>query len=120
MRWRMSLSANRWPLRRDMRALAAATPSLALAGVRIGRRDRRCGARLVHRHLDAVAQLVGAVDHHALAGLEPALDRDALAVDRAELDLAHRDRVVVADHVDEGARRAALDRAGRHHLGVAQ
>ncbi len=90
-----------------------------LAVVRGRRRAGRARARLDHLHRRAVAQLVGAVDDHALARVQAPRDRDAVALGHAQRDGAQRDVAVGADHVDEGALRAALDgRARQDHLVV--
>src|ERR1700761_4684615 len=62
----------------------------------------------------ALAQLVGAVDHDAVAGLHAGKHLDAIAVGDAELHRAHRDRAVVLHEIDESAGHAALNARARH------
>ena len=81
----------------------------------------RCLARRLHHFdLGAVLQPVGAVGDDDLAGFKPLGDRDLLAVVGAERHRLHGHRVVGLDEVDEGARRAALDRRARHDRGALQ
>src|SRR6185437_6886047 len=108
--------ASRWSI-----LLAIAPP--ALPAILLCRRSRRgrVGASAAHRDLDAVLELVGAVDHDLVAGRKAARHRHAVAVDRPERDLADRDRVLLGvDEVDERSRRAALDGARRHDRRVVQ
>src|SRR5260221_4905294 len=65
--------------------------------------------------LGAVAQPVGAVDHHLVADRQALDHGDLLAVGRAGLDDADLDRVVGLNAVDEGAGLAALNGGDRHH-----
>src|SRR5579871_903029 len=93
----------------------AAAGFIAAGGGRVGL------GRVVLRaddDLGAVAELVGAVDHNALAGCEAGKDFDALAFGYAELDRPNRYRRVVIDDVDEGAGRPALDACGRDRRDV--
>src|SRR5579859_376210 len=95
----------------------AATGSLPLSAVRtpllctglvLARRLARFGLRS-NIDLGAVAQLVGAVDHDAIARRQPGDNLDTIAIGRAKLDRADRHRAVGVDNVDERARHAALD-----------
>src|SRR5262249_35041715 len=110
--------------------LTAALGSVALSGplarlatrglpVRRCRGDRRPGgrARPATRAADlgAVAQTVGAVDHHLIADLQAGQDLLLLAVAGAELHDADGDRVVRLGDIDEGAGLATLDGGDRHH-----
>src|SRR5437764_15098368 len=76
----------------------------------------RRGARTAD--LGAVAQPVGAADHHFVADRQTLDDGDLLAVGRAGLDDADLDRVVGLDAIDEGAGLAALDGGDRHGNGI--
>src|SRR6185437_2335661 len=62
-----------------------------------------------HDDLGVLAQLVGAVDHDAIAGLQPREHLDPVAFRHAELDRAHGDGAVLLEQIDEGAGHAALD-----------
>ena len=81
---------------------------IILAGLFLWRRrgvgGRRAGTGScfgAHVDLGAVAQLVGAVDHDTIAGLQPRFDLDAIAVGHAEIDLADRDGAVGIDEINE-------------------
>src|SRR5262245_49626393 len=68
-------------------AARAAALSAALSPAALLRRRRGAVAgalRARHGHARALAQPVGAVDHHDRAGLDPGLDQRALAVGRAD------------------------------------
>src|SRR5204863_321659 len=65
--------------------------------------------------LGAVAQPVGAVDHHLVADRQPLDHGDLLAVGGAGLDDADLDRIVGLHAIDEGAGLAALNGGDRHH-----
>src|SRR5215471_7911934 len=102
-------------------ALSRLLARLATRGLPVRRcsSDRRPGgrARPATRSADlgAVAQTVGAVDHHLIAGLQPAQDLLLLAVAGAELDDTDGNGVVRLGDIDEGAGLATLDGGDRHH-----
>jgi hypothetical protein len=65
--------------------------------------------------------MIGAVDHHDVAGGEARQDRDTVIGGRACLDPAHRDRLVVGiDPIDKGPGTAVLDCRSRHRDDVLQ
>ena len=108
--------------------LPALVPDPADAGPRLAMLPWPCGgpwplaasrpAGGGHRHRGAVAQPVGAVGHHLLAGLQSRQHRHEAAIGRPHLDRTHRDRVVGVDDIDIRARLAALHRRHRHPDGV--
>src|SRR5580704_12747028 len=65
----------------------------------------------------AVLEPVGSIGDDDRAGIEPLGHRHLLAIARAERHGLHAHRVVRLDQVDEGPRRAALDRRARHDAG---
>src|ERR1700728_632136 len=73
-------------------------------GCRIGRVSLRS-----YIDLRAVTQLVGAVDHDAVARRQSRLNLHTFALCHPELDRADRYGVVGVDEVDERAGHAALD-----------
>src|ERR1700742_3056086 len=90
------------------------TPFLAaarLVGIcRFAWASRLVGVSL-RSHVDfrAVPQLVGTVDHDAIARRQPRDHLHAFALGHAELDRTDRYGVVGIDEVDERARHTALD-----------
>src|SRR2546422_5432471 len=64
-------------------------------------------------YLRAVAQLIGAIDHDEVPGLDPALHFGVLALGCAELDGSHGHGLILPNQEHEGSRRAALDRRAR-------
>jgi hypothetical protein len=66
----------------------------------------------------AVAQLVGSVDHDAVARHESGNDLHVIAVGLAQDNLAYRDGIVGIDEVDERARLPALNARRRHRRHV--
>ena len=102
--WRTG-AAPCWPGRpcspaRPVPARLCARPArLALAGPPPWPAALRADRRR-QRHRGAVAQPVGAVGHHLLAGLQARQHRLVVAVGRPDLHRAHRDRVVRVDDVD--------------------
>jgi len=82
--------------------------------------SRGCGPAFGRRQLDlgAFLQLVCTVGYDDIAWRDAARDRRSLALNRPELHGGHRHRLIVLDDVDEGSRRAALDRRRRHESRV--
>src|SRR5260221_7871868 len=68
--------------------------------------------------LGAVAQAVGAVDHHVVADRQAFDHGDLLAVSGAGLDDSDLDSIVRPHAVDEGAGLSALDGGDRHDDGI--
>src|SRR5579871_6834886 len=107
-------------LRFALFAVALGAPALAAARLvtRCGGGASRRGVTAAglgpHDHLGALAQLVGAVDHDAIAGLDSREDFDTIALSDAELHRPHGHRAVLLEQVDKGAGYAALDAGGRH------
>src|SRR5882757_11329727 len=86
--------------------LAAGSATIPLGVLRsaLGRSGWICRVRgSANDHFGALAQLVGAVDHDAIAGRNSRNHLDAVAVGDAELDRPHRDGAVGIDEIDEGA-----------------
>src|SRR5258708_39794347 len=100
--------------------LAVRPPSLLAAACLVAIRRGGAGRRVSavgfgpHDDLRTLAELVGAVDHDAIAGLKARKYLDPIAVGDAELDRAYRHRAVFPQQIDEGAGHAALDARGRH------
>jgi hypothetical protein len=81
------------------------------------RRSRRCSRRGLPRHRlhrRGAAQLLEAVDHHHLAGLDAVEDDPVAALRGADLHRPRRDLALAVDHHDAVAGRAALHRLLRH------
>src|SRR4051812_4437502 len=81
--------------------LAVRAPSFLGAACLVPIRRSCPGGRAIatvlcaHDDLGVLAELVGAVDHDAIAGLQAREHLDPVAVGHAELDRAHRDRAVL-------------------------
>src|SRR5438067_7231690 len=77
------------------------------------RLSRTPRVRVDELHLRTVAQLVGAIDHDEISGLDPALHFGVLALGCAELDRSHGHGLILPDEEHEGSGRAALYRRRR-------
>src|ERR1700761_5116877 len=89
----------------------------------IGAGARRRGdlGRLVgNLDIGAVAQTVGAVDHHGVARLHARQDLDVVAILHPGLDVALGDGLDRRHHEDIAAICAALDRVHRYHSLIVQ
>src|SRR4249919_2054181 len=109
-------------LRVRPRTVAAPLPPLtfsvrSLATARPGALYRRC-VSTSNRNLAAVRQPDKPGGDHAFIGVEPALDHRLSFILFLHHDRPRRHRVVVLDHIDEGAVRSALHGTGwnHHHL----
>src|SRR5215831_20800091 len=110
-----------FPAARVVLAFPGAWVVLVVPSVRVVLAGRRSGvwvagvSRLSQDDLGAVTQLVGAVDHDAIARRKSRKHLHAIAVGHAELDRTHGNGVVSGiDQIGKGSGHAALDARSRH------